>query len=70
MTAATLSGWRDAFVAGGQAHLKQRQATPQDEESVQLKTLIGELTIDNEALKALLRAHEQRDPLAARRSRP
>jgi len=36
----------------------------------ELKTLIGQLTIDNECLKALLRRHEERDPLAFRRSKP
>jgi transposase len=70
VTAATLSSWRDAFLSAGQGGLKTRPSTPEQDESRELKTLIGELTIDNEALKALLRAHEARDPLARRRSRP
>ena len=70
VTAATLSSWRDSFLAGGQANLKTRKPSPEADESRELKTLIGELTIDNEALKALLRAHEVRDPLARRRSTP
>jgi transposase-like protein len=70
VTAATLSSWRDAFLAGGQASLKSRKPSPEGDEARELKTLIGELTIDNEALKALLRAHEVRDPLARRRSTP
>ncbi len=68
VTAATLSGWRDQFLAAGQAGLKSRQESPEGDEVRELKTLIGELTIDNECLKALLRAHENRDPLARRRS--
>lgn len=68
VTAATLSGWRDQFLAAGQAGLKARLDTHADEQVRELKTLIGELTIDNECLKALLRAHENRDPLARRRS--
>jgi transposase-like protein len=69
VTAATLSGWLEQFLAGGQASLKSRQDTPADDEVRELKTLIGELTIDNECLKSLLRAHENRDPLARRRSK-
>lgn len=70
VTAATLSGWRGDFLAGGQANLKSRSPEPADGESQGLKTLIGELTIDNECLRALLRKHEERDPLAQRRSKP
>lgn len=70
VTAATLSGWRDQFLAAGQSGLKARLETPADDEVRELKTLIGELTIDNECLKSLLRTHENRDPLAQRRSKP
>ena len=70
VTAATLSSWRDDFLVGGQASLKARTLEPADDGSQQLKTLIGELTIDNECLRALLRKHEDRDPLAQRRSKP
>jgi hypothetical protein len=70
VTAATLSGWREDFLAAGRSGLKRRLPTPEADDNVRLKTLIGELTIDNEALKALLKAHEVRDPLASRRSKP
>lgn len=70
VTAATLSAWRDEFLAAGQSGLKARKPSPKLVELRELKTLIGELTIDNEALKMLLRAHEVRDPLARRRSTP
>ncbi len=70
VTAATLSTWRDDFLTAGRAGLKRRMPTPEADDTVRLKTLIGELTIDNEALKALLKAHEVRDPLALRRSKP
>lgn len=68
--AATLSSWRDEFLAAGQSGLKTRNATEPEENSRDLKELIGELTIDNECLKALLRKHEERDPWASRRSKP
>ena len=70
VTAATLSSWRDEFLVGGQASLKARPASEPEDQTRDLKALIGELTIDNECLKALLRKHEERDPLAFRRSKP
>lgn len=70
VTAATLSEWRDDFLAAGQAGLKLKPADEPEDRTRELKTLIGELTIDNECLKALLRKHEERDPLASRRSKP
>lgn len=70
VTAATLSSWRDEFLAAGQSGLKTRTPSEPADDSRDLKALIGELTIDNECLKALLRKHEERDPLASRRSKP
>jgi len=70
VTAATLSSWREDVLAAGRAGLKTRSPSPEAEEASKLKTLIGELTIDHEALKALLGAHEVKDPLARRRSTP
>jgi len=45
--------------------LKLRPADEPEDRTRELKTLIGELTIDNECLKALLRKHEERDPHAS-----
>ena len=70
VTAATLSLWRDEFLTAGQTGLKTRAASEPEDQTRDLKALIGELTIDNECLKALLRKHEERDPLAFRRSKP
>jgi transposase-like protein len=70
VTAATLSSWRDGFLTAGQAGLKTQRTSDPEDQSRDLKALIGELTIDNECLKALLRKHEERDPLAFRRSKP
>lgn len=70
VTAATLSSWRDEFLVAGQAGLKTRSTSEPEDNTRDLKSLIGELTIDNECLKALLRKHEERDPLASRRSKP
>jgi hypothetical protein len=50
VTAATLSGWRDDFLAAGQAALKSRPADERDEEIARLRAKVGELTMDNELL--------------------
>ena len=69
VTAATLSLWREEFVSGGQANLKARQPTAQDEEILRLKAMIGDLTMRNELLRERARALEANLPLAQRRSR-
>ena len=50
VTAATLAGWRDDFLAGGQAALKTRPADGRDDEIARLRAKVGELTMDNELL--------------------
>src|SRR5262249_61262697 len=56
VTAATLSGWRDDFLAGGQAALKSRPADDRDDEIARLRAKVGELTMDNELLTQRCRA--------------
>ena len=56
VTAATLAGWRDDFLAGGQAALKSRPADDRDEEIARLRAKVGELTMDNELLTQRCRA--------------
>jgi hypothetical protein len=56
VTAATLSGWRDDFLAGGQAALKSRPADDRDDEIARLRSKVGELTMDNELLVQRCRA--------------
>jgi transposase-like protein len=56
VTAATLSGWRDDFLAGGQAALKSRPADDRDDEIARLRAKVGELTMDNELLLQRCRA--------------
>jgi hypothetical protein len=67
VTAATLSGWRDDFLAGGQAALKSRPADDRDDEIARLRAKVGELTMDNELLIQRCRADR---PFAPRRRRP
>ena len=59
VTAATLSGWHDAFLAAGEAL-----------ESERLKAWPGEMLLDRELLEAKVTALEGGRPLARRRSRP
>jgi transposase-like protein len=56
VTAATLSSWREDFLAGGQAAFKSRQAVERDDEVARLRAKVGELTMDNELLLQRCRA--------------
>ena len=69
VTAAELSGWRDAFLAGGEASLKTRPADARDAEIGRLKEKVGDLTMANELLGAKIERLETARPLARRRSR-
>ena len=69
VTAAELSGWRDAFLAGGEASLKSRPADARDAEIGRLREKVGDLTMANELLGAKIEHLEVRRPLARRRSR-
>ncbi len=69
VTAAELSGWREAFLAAGEASLKSRPADARDAEIGRLKEKVGDLTIANELLEAKIERLETTRPLALRRSR-
>ncbi len=69
MTAAELSGWRDQFLAGGEASLKSRPADARDAEIGRLQAKVGELTMTTELLEAKIESLEAHRPLARRRSR-
>jgi hypothetical protein len=66
VTAATLSGWRDDFLAGCQAALKSRPTDDRDDEIARLRAKVGELTMDNELLLQRCRADR---PFVPRRPR-
>lgn len=70
VTAATLSQWRERFLAAGQAALKSRPADERDEEVRRLQAKVGEITMQNELLRERARTTEAGLPLAQRRSRP
>jgi transposase len=71
VTAAILSGWRDAFLAGGEASLVTRPTDAEALESGRLKAKLGEMLLERELLEAKIAVLEARGsgPLARRRSR-
>src|ERR687893_1519291 len=67
VTAAELSGWRDQFLAGGEASLKSRPADAWEAEIGRLQAKVGELTMTTELLEAKIERLEAHRPLARRR---
>jgi transposase-like protein len=69
VTAAALAGWRDAFLAGGEAALATEPADAKDLEVDRLKAKLGEAVLEREPLAEKVAALEAGRPLARRRSR-
>ena len=67
VTAAELSGWRDRFLAGGEAALKSRPADAREAEIDRLQAKVGELTMTTELLEAKIERLEAHRPLARRK---
>ena len=67
VTAAELSGWRDAFLAAGEASLKSRVLDGRDVEIGRLKEKVGDLTMTRELLETKIDRWEQGHPLVRRR---
>src|SRR5918993_2425772 len=70
VTAATLSGWRDAFLAAGEAALATRPSTGEELEAERLKSKLGEALIERDLLREKVAALETGRPLARRRPKP
>lgn len=70
ITAATLSSWRDAFLASGEAGLKIRQEELSDELGRRMKSVIAELAMSNELLRERIRHLENANPSLKWRSKP
>src|SRR5919202_4762239 len=69
VTAATLSGWRDEFLAGGEAALATKPTDAKAFEAQRLKAKLGELMLERELLAEKIARLEAGGPLARRRSR-
>jgi len=70
VTAATLSEWRDAFLAAGEAALTTRPGNGDDLESDRLKARLGQALIDRDLLVEKIALLEGGRPLARRRPKP
>ncbi len=70
VTAAALTAWRDAFLAGGEANLATRPEGAEALESERLKARLGEMLLERKLLEAKIAALEGGRPLARRRPRP
>ena len=68
VTAATLSEWRDDFMAAGEAGLKTRAPSLQDDQIKDLKAKIGELTMDLAIQAEFIKLRGLRPPFAKRSS--
>ena len=69
VTAATLSSWRDSFLASGEAGLKIRQEDLVDEQGRRMKSVIAELAMSNELLRERIRHLENANPSLKWRSK-
>ena len=70
MTAATLSQWRDRFLAGAEVGLKTRETEVEDQERRRLKSVVATVSIENELLREKIARMENGRPLAFWKSKP
>ena len=70
VTIATLTEWRDRFLAGGEAGLKSREVAPDDEEKRRLKSVVANISVENELLREKIARLESNRPLAFWKSKP
>jgi transposase len=70
VTAATLSGWHDAFLAAGEAALTTRAATGEELASERLKVKLGAALIERDLLNEKIALLEAGRPFARRRRKP
>ena len=69
ITAATLSGWRDAFLAAGEAALTTKSVCGEELESERLKAKLGAALIERDLLNEKIALLEANRPLARGRPR-
>ena len=69
VTVATLTDWRDRFLASGEAGLMSRETDVEDEEKRRLKSVVANISIENELLREKIARLESNRPLALRKSK-
>lgn len=67
VTAATLTAWRDAFLAAGEAALTTKPTTGEELESDRMKARLGAALIERDLLNEKIAILEAKRPLARRR---
>ena len=70
VTVATLTEWRNRFLAGGEIGVKSRESDVEDEEKRRLKSVVASISVENELLREKIARLEDGRPLAAWRSKP
>ena len=70
VTAATLSEWREAFLAAGEAALTTRPGSGEELQSDRLKARLGQALIERDLLVEKIAVLEAGRPLARKRPRP
>lgn len=69
VTGATLSQWRDRFLAAGEASLKSREVDVEDEEKRRLKSVVAAVSVDNELLRERIARLENGRPFPLGKSK-
>ena len=69
VTAATLTAWRDSFLAAGEAALATRPMDGETLESERLKARLGDMLLKHELLEQKITSLEEGRPLVRRRWR-
>src|SRR5215211_7598057 len=64
--AGTISGWREAFLEGGQEGLKSRPRPVEERQLADAQRKIGELALDNDILRGLVEEMGRRPRLPRR----
>lgn len=69
VNAATLSSWREVFLANGLAGLKSREVDARDEKITQLQKALGEMALNLEISREINRVYERKyGPLGSGKS--
>src|SRR4051794_18052021 len=70
VTVATLTQWRDRVLASGETGLHSPEVDVEDDEKRRLKSIVANVSIDNELLREKIARLESSRPLALRKSKP
>jgi transposase len=69
VTVATITEWRERFLAGGESAVKRREVDVEDEEKRRLKSVVASVSVDNELLREKIARLEDGRPLVSWRSK-